>query len=75
MSGVICANELCTYHRQLPAKDAGAPYIDTFDDGDIVRVERYLYRGRSGDFFLCYVCHAAAQMVVTPNLPQPGARP
>ena len=71
----ICENERCSYHRPLPVKDAGAPYIDTMEDGERVRVERYLYRSRDGkrDFFLCDVCHAAVQMVVTPNVELTGA--
>jgi len=67
----ICENERCTYHRPLPVKDAGAPYIDTIEDGERVRVERHLYISRDGskrDFFLCDVCHAAVEMVVTPNV-------
>ena len=70
MATNICENSRCTYHRHLPVKDAGAPYIDTIEDGERVRVERHLYRSRDGkrDFFLCDVCHAAVQMVVTPNV-------
>ncbi len=72
----ICENEHCAYHRPLPVKDAGAPYVDTVEDGERVRVERHLYRSRDGkrDFFLCDVCHAAVQMVVTPNAEASGAR-
>lgn len=72
----ICENERCTYHRPLTVKDAGAPYVDTVEDGERVRVERHLYRSRDGkrDFFLCDVCHAAVQMVVTPNAEASGAR-
>lgn len=76
MTTNICENERCTYHRPLPTKDAGAPYIDTIEDGERVRVERYLYRNYGGarEFFLCDVCHAAVQMVVTPNAKLPGGR-
>ena len=71
----LCENEHCAYHRPLPVKDAGAPYVDTVEDGERVRVERYLYRSRDGkrDFFLCDICHAAVQMVVTPNAEVTGA--
>lgn len=64
----ICDNKSCTYHRPLPVKDAGAPYIDTMEGDERVRVNRYLYRSDKGhDFFLCGVCHSAVQMVTTPN--------
>ena len=69
MATNICENERCTYHRPLFVKDAGALYIDTLEDGERMRVDRYLYRSHDGkrDFFLCDVCHAAVEMVVTPN--------
>lgn len=69
MATNICENERCTYHHPLPVKDDWASYIDTMDGDERVRVERYLYRSRDGkrDFFLCDICHAAVQMVVTPN--------
>ena len=69
MATNICENERCMYHRPLFVKDAGALYIDTLEDGERMRVDRYLYRSHDGkrDFFLCDVCHAAVEMVVTPN--------
>jgi hypothetical protein len=66
----ICDNPRCTYHRPLPARDAGAPYVDTYDDGQqIVRVTRYLYQSHDGrrEFFLCDVCHDAVEMVLAQN--------
>lgn len=61
----ICDNNRCTYHRPLQDKYAGNQYVETVEDGEVVRVERHMYRPRSGgqEFFLCDVCHAAAQMV------------
>ena len=67
MATPICENKSCTYHRPIQAKNTRAPYIDTIENGERVRVGRHLYRSRDGkrDFFLCDVCHAAVQMVVT----------
>lgn len=69
MATHICENERCAYHRRLIAKYAEAPYIDTIEDGERVRVDRHLYRSRDGkhDFFLCGVCNAAVEMVVKPS--------
>lgn len=62
----ICENKRCTYHRPLKLRDAGAPYIDTMEDGERVRVERFLYTRRDQDgrhdFFLCDVCHEAVKI-------------
>lgn len=64
----ICDNPKCTYHRQIQAKLAGAPYIDTMEGDERVRVNRYLYRSGAGrDFFLCDVCHEAVKMTASPR--------
>lgn len=61
---MICANQSCAYHQKLPVKDKRTHYVMMIEDGDVVCVNRHMYRSNVTEFYLCDICHEAVQMVV-----------
>lgn len=61
----VCDNEKCSYHTRLLTSDARAPYVYVAEGDERVKVYRHIYRSLDSqhEFYLCDVCHAAAQMV------------
>ncbi len=67
----ICENSRCAHHVPLPASAATSSFayvtepLRTIEDTGVRRIERHLYRHRDGSpYFLCEVCHAAAEMTM-----------